>query len=291
MWTDKVIQHVNRSRNAWPKSTGADYVANGEIGVVVETARDGSHLDVAYSTQRDVTYRYWGDDAGDELQLAYAVTVHKAQGSDFETVILVLPSGASTLSRELLYTALTRFRKQMMLLVEKDVAPLLEFSRPERSEVARRNTNLFEPMLRPEEMLRPFAHRLIHRASDPEHTFVRSKEELVVIEKLLDLGLSVNYEQRLDARGRTDDFRLPDFTVAYEGDIYYWEHLGMLDVQTYARKWQRKRRWYEENGYLDRLITSAVDASGGLDAGAISERARRRIILGEPRGADEPGFS
>jgi hypothetical protein len=75
----------------------------------------------------------------------------------------------------------------------------------------------------------------------------------------LELGLSVKYEQGLDARTRTDDFRLPDFTVAYEGDIYYWEHLGMLDVPTYARKWQRKRRWYEENGYLGTRIDGGCD--------------------------------
>ena len=290
VWTDKVIQIFNRPRRAWPRSTGADYVANGEIGVVVTTDRDGKYLEVAYSTQRDVTYRYYGDDAGDELRLAYAVTVHKAQGSDFDTVILVFPTGAPTLSRELVYTALTRFRKRMILLIEKDVAALLEFSRPERSEVARRNTNLFEPMLRPEEARRPFAHRLIHRASDPEHTLVRSKEELVVIEKLLELGLSVKYEKRLDSPIRSDDFRLPDFTIAYEGDIYYWEHLGMLDVPSYAREWQRKRQWYEENGYIHRLITSAVDDGGGLDAGAIRQRAERRIIRGELRGLDEPGF-
>ncbi len=290
VWTDKVIQIRNRGRKAWPRSTGADYVANGEIGIVVKTDRDGGYLDVAYSTQHDVTYRYWGDDAGNELQLAYGVTVHKAQGSDFDTVLLILPTNASTLSRELVYTALTRFRKQMILLVEKDVAALLEFSRPERSQVALRNTNLFEPMLRPDEARRPFAHRLIHRASNPEHTLVRSKEELVVIEKLLELGVSVKYEQRLDSRTRENDFRLPDFTINFEGDTYYWEHLGMLDVPSYARKWLRKRQWYVENGYIDRLITSAVDPGGGLDAGAIRERARRRILFGEPRGADEPGF-
>ena len=288
VWTDKVIQVRNRGRLGWPRKTGADYVANGEMGVVVETDRDGKYLDVAYSTQHDVTYRYWGNDVNDELRLAYAVTVHKAQGSDFDTVVLLLPAGAATLSRELLYTALTRFRKRLILLVEKDVSALVEFRRPERSDVTLRNTNLFEPQLRPEEARRPFAHRLIHQASDG--SLVRSKSELVVIETLLGLDISVDYERRLEARERLDDFRLPDFTVSFEGEVYYWEHLGMLDVASYARSWARKRRWYEDNGYLDRVITSADGGGGGLRVPEIEQRARRRIIRGDPRGPDEPGF-
>lgn len=288
VWTDKVIQRKNRARRAWPRQTGADYVANGEIGVVVETDRDGRYLEVAYSAQRDISYRYYGDSVDDELRLAYAVTVHKAQGSDFDTVILLLPAGAPTLSRELLYTALTRFRKRMILLVEKDVSALVDFRRPVRSDVVLRNTNLFEPLLRPEEARRPFAHRLIHQTSDGR--LVRSKDELVVIEALLHLGLTVEYEQPLESKRRRDDFRLPDFTVMYEGDVFYWEHLGMLDIASYARSWKRKRTWYKENGYLDHLITSAVGGGGGLHVPDIETRARRRIMLGEPRGSDEPGF-
>ena len=42
------------------------------------------------------------------LELAYALTVHKAQGSEFGKVILVIPRNSFTLSRELIYTALTR---------------------------------------------------------------------------------------------------------------------------------------------------------------------------------------
>jgi hypothetical protein len=151
-----------------------------------------------------------------------------------------------------------------------------------------RNTNLFEALLSPAEVRRPFAHRLIHQASNG--TLVRSKSELVVLETLLRLGMTVEYERRLEAPRRHDDFRLPDFTVMFEGDAFYWEHLGMLDVTSYARSWKRKRAWYEENGFLDCLITSADATGGGLHVPTIEKRAERRIILGEPRGSDEPGF-
>src|ERR1700675_4265083 len=53
-------------------------------------------------------------------KLAYALTVHKAQGSEFQKVFVVLPKNCRPLSRELLYTALTRSRRQLVLLIEGD---------------------------------------------------------------------------------------------------------------------------------------------------------------------------
>ena len=54
------------------------------------------------------------------------------------------------------------------------------------------------------------------------------------------------------------DFRIPDFTVFYEGDTWYWEHLGMLAVPSYAEKWERKKAWYERQGNFDRVITTIL---------------------------------
>ncbi|WP_330981741.1 C-terminal helicase domain-containing protein [Mycobacterium triplex] len=52
------------------------------------------------------------------LQLAYALTVHKAQGSEFNTVFVVLPKNSRLMTRELLYTALTRSRSRLVLPIE-----------------------------------------------------------------------------------------------------------------------------------------------------------------------------
>ena len=76
------------------------------------------------------SYRYSRKDVDGKLELAYALTVHKAQGSDFDIVFLILPKNASTLSRELLYTGLTRFRQKMVLLIERDTAVLEALRRP-----------------------------------------------------------------------------------------------------------------------------------------------------------------
>ena len=100
-----------------------------------------------------------------ELELAYALTVHKSQGSDFDIVFLVLPKNASTLSRELLYTGLTRFRQKMVLLIERDTAVLEKLRSPQCSDTLLRNTNMFVLAVRPESVDRYYAEHLIHRTS------------------------------------------------------------------------------------------------------------------------------
>jgi exodeoxyribonuclease V alpha subunit len=53
----------------------------------------------------------------------------------------------------------------------------------------------------------------------------------------------------------------------------------MLTVPSYREQWDRKRRWYESNGYWDRVITSADDPDGSIDASGIERTARKRILL------------
>ena len=71
------------------------------------TAVEPSITGFIFSVSKGLTYAQAGVDFEDNLQLAFATTVRKAQGSDFDTVFLVLPRDARNLSRELLYTAIT----------------------------------------------------------------------------------------------------------------------------------------------------------------------------------------
>jgi len=278
VWTDKVIQVINRSAKGWPRDTGLDYVANGEIGIVKTTRKTGSgdYLDVAFSTQVDISYRYFRGQVDDNLELAYALTVHKAQGSDFDVAFLIIPQKASTLSRELIYTGLTRFRRKLVLLIEKDIEPLRRLRSHECSDTRLRNTHMFTLALRPDDVKRPHLEALIHRTR--KGIAVRSKSEVVVADVLDALGISYAYEQPLHSVTNPKDFRLPDFSVSFEGDVYYWEHLGLLSIPSYREAWERKRKWYEENGYMSRLITSQDGPDGSIDAVAIEQTARQRIL-------------
>jgi ATP-dependent exoDNAse (exonuclease V) alpha subunit len=286
VWTDKVMQAINCRKTSYPKGEdGLSYVANGEIGLVVSTSKGSERSDsmkVQFSTQPLSSYYYPRPDVDGQLELAYALTVHKSQGSDFDIVFLILPKSASTLSRELLYTGLTRFRQKMVLLIERDTTVLERLRNPQCSDTLLRNTNMFVLAVRPESVDRYYAEHLIHRtpvsSQHPNGILVRSKSEVIVAGALSKLGISYEYEQKLSSKGDPNDFRLPDFTVSYEGDTFYWEHLGMLSVPSYKEAWERKRQWYEDNGFLDRVITSEDGLDGSIDAAAIDRIARRTIL-------------
>jgi len=121
VYGDKVINNSNWSVPKWrvyPKQDQWGYLANGEIGMVVGHRRTKKrdwypeNLEIEFSTQQGKTFTFYPGDFDDEgqadLELAYALTVHKAQGSEFEVVFLVLPRSPLMLTRELIYTALTR---------------------------------------------------------------------------------------------------------------------------------------------------------------------------------------
>lgn len=103
---DKVMQTVNQPKWLPKDAQGLRFVANGEIGIITKTwkGRDGKpdNVKVVFSTQAETEYGYKKWEVKEALELAYALTVHKAQGRDFETVILIVPRKAQTLSRELL---------------------------------------------------------------------------------------------------------------------------------------------------------------------------------------------
>lgn len=278
VYTDKVIQIVNSPRKGWTNSYVDGYVANGEVGCIANTSkgtkRSSDSLDVRFSTQPTLTYRYYRHEVDENLELAYAITVHKAQGSDFEIVFLILPQKARTFSRELLYTGLTRFRKKLVLLIEKDITPLKIYRKMQESETLLRNTNLFIPIVRPEGMRLPYPEKLIHRTLTGE--LVRSKSEVVVANVLTKLGIDYKYEEPLEVAPH--DFRLPDFTISYKGKTWYWEHLGMLNLEFYKKEWEQKKTWYEKHKLLDKVITSQDGPDGSIDSQEIEKTAKEKIL-------------
>ena len=111
---DKVMQIQNQYEMEWTRDGehGAG-IFNGDIGTVLAVDKSSNTMLVDFDG-RKVRYRA---DQLDQLELSYAVTVHKSQGSEFEAVILVLPEGSDRLSyRSLLYTAVTRARKLLILI-------------------------------------------------------------------------------------------------------------------------------------------------------------------------------
>jgi hypothetical protein len=278
---DKVIQLRNQKRQGWSPKGGAqdEFLANGEIGTVARYKPQGGWFDVVFAGRPGLTFGYrsseWNEDEG-MLELAYALTVHKAQGSDFGIVFLIVPQ-TRLLSRELLYTGITRSKQKLVLLVEgTDASFLYGLTLPTQSETARRNTNLFRSVVREDADKAPYAEHLIHRLSDGR--MIRSKSELAIAIELQRLGMwdRCYYERPLD--GTVVPGRLcPDFTfIDAAGDPVIWEHLGMLDKQSYRDSWAWKLDWYNQNGFKlgENLFTTEDNVAGGLDQAEITKVAQ-----------------
>lgn len=250
---DKVIQLTNGERDCYFWKTGeqgTEYLANGEIGGAAK-GKSG-FLNVFFAGRPMVSFGYRSNDFGEDrvpLELAYALTIHKSQGSQFRTVFVVLPKSSRLLTRELVYTALTRSRERLVLLIEGDNSALLyDLSRPEKSDACRRNTNLFGGILRERSGEPPHAENLIHK-TDKGH-MVRSKSEFIIANLLYGEGIPYEYEQPLEGQ-KVLGLLHPDFSFAdASGDRIIWEHLGMMDDEEYVRGWKWKLEWYRQNGFV-----------------------------------------
>jgi len=189
------------------------------------------------------------------LELAYAISVHKSQGSEFDTVYLVLPKRkSSTLSMELLYTAVTRAQVRLVLFIQEDISTLSCLTKIERSAIRRINSSIFkfEPLPAQLSYLTGYydEYKVIATLED---FFVRSKSEALIANALHSSGLDFKYEKPLFAPDGT--MYLPDFTVTYQGNDYYWEHWGLLDQSNYKAHTECKIEWYTKH-FSGRLIES-----------------------------------
>ena len=206
----------------------------------------------------------------DNLELAYAISVHKSQGSEFERIYFILPrQKTALLSPELFYTGLTRASRHCTLLVEQDISPLLKIRRPESSHLVGINCSLFDFTPAPDgfELLRREGYledRKIHRSL--ADVMVRSKSEVIIANLLFDRDVAFEYEKPLYAPDGS--FYLPDFTITWRGERFFWEHLGLLVRDEYRRKWQIKREWYEKN-FPGRLVTTEEGPNLSKDAQAL----------------------
>jgi exodeoxyribonuclease V alpha subunit len=286
---DKVIQIRNRPKsnmisayNCTTKKPEYIEIYNGEIGFVKPHGFDHSKFNNKYfrlekfQVKFERKENYWvgyGKGLGknekdrwikeenpeDNLELGYVISVHKAQGSEFERVYCVLPKRKSQiLSMELLYTAITRAKRHLTIFAQGDVSTFLSLCRPESSVLKRINSSLFsfEPL--PEEVLslsRWYEEGKIH--STLTAYFVRSKSEMNIANILHLKDIPFEYETPLFAPDGT--MYLPDFTLKIKGETHYWEHAGMLNNPDYKKHWEEKEKWY--NKYFPKQLIATYESN------------------------------
>ena len=126
---DKVMQIKNDYDLPWTKQDGTtgEGVFNGDLGVLCKIDRPASTVTVKMD-DRTVTYEL---ESASELELAYAMTVHKSQGNEFPAVVMPMYPGPPQLSyRNLLYTAVTRAKSLLILVgTQKTVRAMVENNR------------------------------------------------------------------------------------------------------------------------------------------------------------------
>ena len=138
---DKVMQIKNNYSMTWRKEGILSWeegqgVYNGDIGFITEIDGDTESITVLFDDGREVMYDFT---EADELELAYCISIHKSQGSEFPVVIIPVMGGPPILmNRSLLYTAVTRARKMVMLVGRETVIDQMI----QNNEVRRRYTSL-----------------------------------------------------------------------------------------------------------------------------------------------------
>lgn len=307
VYGDKVISlKNNRWRdNQWikpvnKKPDALNYFANGEIGIITgefrgqkSTGSGEPKIEITFSTQPGYSYSFWPNELGEDgkypFELAYAITVHKSQGSGFNKVFFVLPSQGAILSRELLYTALTRQEEKIIILHQGDFRDFIRFAGTEASATAKRFTDLFYLPQVKEIEKKYYDARYINVSERGERMI--SKSEVIIANCLNKYKNDIRYayENKLTllSTGRTIK---PDFTIEHlgTGRVFYWEHLGMMTREDYRQKWEKKKQGYIDDGFVvfteqsgdaeKVLILTEDNPNGGIDSQHFDEIIRKYIL-------------
>lgn len=284
---DKVIQFRNRPKsnpywayNCETRKVEKVEIYNGELGFTKPHAFDKdrwkwkafriSQLQVVFARKE----KYWiglvkDGDVEDNIELAYAISVHKAQGSEFERVYLILPKRKTALlSTELLYTGVTRAQRHLTILAEEDISTFISLRRVEKSHLLAINSSLFAFKPVPDDLMNMGWYeegKILHTLSE---YLVRSKSEVIIANMLSERGIPFRYEVPLFAPDGT--FYLPDFTITWNGEPWYWEHVGRLDLPDYTNHWNTKQTWYEKH-FSGRLLTTKESPALTTDAKELIE--------------------
>lgn len=251
--SDKLI----RTKNYYEKNNLV--LSNGTMGFIIDKGNESFH----YESSEGLTKKSFYDIRKNEqefFELAYAISVHKSQGSGFNHLFLVLPARFGLLSKELVYTALTRTKKSITLFLQTNderIKNVLEIAQSRSSSASRRTSLMLD---------KPY--RFYDLEPEPG-IFVESRVELLIYHLLMqkrdELGIA-KFNFSYELKPIIDDREInvkTDFTIYCNNTIWYWEHLGLLGQRKYTRIWQTlKKKTYQEAGMWDSILTT--DETNGI---------------------------
>lgn len=102
--------------------------------------------------------------------------------------------------------------------------------------------------------------RILYTLAD---ILVRSKSEVIIANMLHERDIPFRYEQPLFAPDGS--FYLPDFKINWRGTEFFWEHVGLLQHDSYRAHWKKKRAWYKKD-FPGRLVITEESAELSIKA-------------------------
>ncbi len=241
-------------------------LSNGTMGVINKKSNESFFYESADGVSNLSFYEIRKSEQ-ENFELAYAISVHKSQGSGFNHLFLVLPARYGLLSKELVYTALTRTKKSITLFLQTNDEKsknVLEIAQS-RSNSASRWTSLM--------LDKPFR---FYNLEPEKGIYVESRVELLIYHLLMTkrdvLGrdkFNFSYETKPIVGGNEVNIKT-DFTILCNNKIWYWEHLGLLGQRKYTWTWENlKKVTYQKAGVWDQVITT--DETNGIIPSKIEE--------------------
>ena len=179
----------------------------------------------------------------------------------------MLPTRYGLLSKEMVYTALTRTKKSITLFLQSNtdhVKNVLDVAQARSYSAARRTSLMLD---------KPYRY---YNLEPEKSVFVESRIELLIYHLLMkkrdELGIdkfNFAYEEKPIIDGTEINIKT-DFTIYSNDKVWYWEHLGLLGQRRYTWIWQNlKKVSYQEAGIWDTVITT--DESNGINPQKIEE--------------------
>ncbi|MDY3928675.1 MAG: ATP-dependent RecD-like DNA helicase [Clostridia bacterium] len=139
---DKVMQNKNNYDAEWIRGNGEEGMGifNGDIGIIKKISNIDKEMEIVFDEDKTVIYSFSNLD---ELELAYAITVHKSQGNEFPYVIIPIHTFPNLLMfRNLLYTAVTRAREMVILVgTEQSIVKMVN-----NNEISKRYSGLVQKL-------------------------------------------------------------------------------------------------------------------------------------------------
>lgn len=195
------------------------------------------------------------------FELAYAVTVHKSQGSGFNHLFVIVPARFGLLSKELIYTALTRTKKTITLFLQSNSEKpksVLEIAMSRSFSASRRTSLMLDKPYR------------FYDLEPEKGIYVESRIELLIYHLLMkkrdELGKDVfDFAYEVKPIVNEKDLNVKtDFTIYTNSKEWYWEHLGLLDQRKYAWTWKNvKSKTYQEANIWENVIST--DERNGIN--------------------------